>query len=616
MIALKTPTEKMVYCSQGHHNPPGNRFCQTCGQAIQQSVTGEIPSGTVLGDRYRIIKQLGQGGFGRTYLAEDTNRFNEQCVLKEFAPKIHGTYALKKAEELFTREAGVLYKFQHPQIPQFRELSRFKVGTEPPLTPLSKGGESGLFLVQDYVAGQTYRAILTHRQHQGYLFNEAEVLELLRQLLPVLDYIHSQGVIHRDIAPDNLILRSSDQLPVLIDFGGVKEIAATIQQSQSVTGKKTKTPRVSTRVGKLGYAPEEQMLLGQVYPHSDLYAVAVTVLVLLTGKEPQALFDSHNMCWVWQKFVTVSPTLTIVLDKMLSRQKSDRFQSATEVLQALGFCSSGSDLSPPFLEGGSLQPQSIPSPSIPNRAPNLPTQSPEFSQSVSRSAPPTAVSLPPSAVSLPPTAPPQPAHQEVLGLLGKLVLFFAIAIVAGSGGWWLTTRWLQSNHSQNVTNDSIASESDNGTESSEFADKTEAELKAEFQEKRKALGINNQFLIRLVDDQFYAQYPEQKGISLTNKPEDEKLRREWNRIGLELLNKLETLSQPARDQLGKYRRYDFIQWQRDLEHQNLNPQQLPELTDRQFFTWFPDQEEEYFINQPIGQLWYAIGFDQFTALQN
>jgi serine/threonine-protein kinase len=380
-------------------------------------------------------------------------------------PKSHGTYALKKAEELFTREAGVLYKFQHPQIPKFRELSRFNVGSE-----------SGLFLVQDYVAGQTYRAILTHRQHQGYLFKEAEVLDLLRQLLPVLDYIHSQGVIHRDIAPDNLILRSSDQLPVLIDFGGVKEIAATIQQSQSVAGgKKPKTPRVSTRVGKLGYAPEEQMLLGRVYPHSDLYALAVTVLVLLTGKEPQALFDSHNMCWVWQKFVTVSPNLTIVLEKMLVRQQSDRFQSAKEVLQALGFWSSGT-------------------PSIPNPSPNLPTQSPpELSQPVSQPAAPTSVSLPPSAVSLPPTAPPQPSHQEVLGFFGKLLLLLTIAIVAGSGGWWVATRWLQSNHRQNVTHDSIASESDNAAESSELADKTEAELKAELQDKRKALKINQSF---------------------------------------------------------------------------------------------------------------------------
>lgn len=608
MIALKIPTEKMVYCPQGHYNPPGNRFCQTCGQAIQQSVTGEIPSGTVLGDRYRIIKQLGQGGFGRTYLAEDINRFNEQCVLKEFAPKIHGTYALKKAEELFTREAGVLYKFQHPQIPKFRELSRFKVGTE-----------SGLFLVQDYVAGQTYRAILTHRQHQGYLFNETEILELLRQLLPVLDYIHSQGVIHRDIAPDNLIWRSSDQLPVLIDFGGVKEIAATIQQSQSVAGgKKTKTPKVSTRVGKLGYAPEEQMLLGQVYPHSDLYALAVTVLVLLTGKEPQALFDSHNMCWVWQKFVTVSPTLTIVLDKMLVRQQRDRFQSAKEVLQALGFWSSGPDLSPPFLAGGSPLPQSIPSHAICHRSsPNLPTQSlPELSQS----AAPTSVSLPPSAVSLPPTAPstapPQRTNREVWGFLGKLVLFFAIALVAGSGGWWLTTRWLQSDHSQNVTNDSIASESDNAGQSSELADKTEAELKAEFQKKRQALGINNSFLIRLVDDRFYAQYPEQKGRSLTLKPEDENLRREWNRIGLELLGKLETLSQPARDRLGEYRPSDFRQWRQDLQQQNINSQRLTELTDRQFFTWLPDQKESDFINQPIGQIWYAIAFDIFTELPN
>ena len=270
-------------------------------------------------ERYRIVRQLGHGGFGRTYLAEDINRFSEPCVLKEFAPQIQTTYILEKAEELFEREAGVLYKLQHPQIPRFREL--FRVNLD---------GKEYIFLVQDYVEGQTYRALLDARKLEGLQFNEAEVTQMLLQLLPVLEYIHSLGVIHRDISPENLILRSSDWLPVLIDFGGVKQVAATVASQQSSVA-----PIPPTLLGKLGYAPEEQMRLGAAYPHSDLYALAATVLVLLTGKEPQELIDGHTLTWVWRREIRLSPMLGNVLDRMLQPRQSDRYQSAHQVLLAL-----------------------------------------------------------------------------------------------------------------------------------------------------------------------------------------------------------------------------------------------------------------------------------------
>jgi serine/threonine-protein kinase len=206
-----------LYCSKGHENPSGSRFCIQCGENLALPVRQGVYPGLILDERYRVVRQLGQGGFGRTYLAQDLHRFDELCVLKEFAPQVQGSYALQKAEELFEREAGVLYKLQHPQIPKFREL--FQVKQE---------GEGLLFLVQDYVDGQTYHALLDARKRQGLRFNEAEVMQLLLKLLPVLEYIHALGVVHRDISPDNLILRSTDGLPVLIDFGGVKQVAATV----------------------------------------------------------------------------------------------------------------------------------------------------------------------------------------------------------------------------------------------------------------------------------------------------------------------------------------------------------------------------------------------------
>jgi serine/threonine protein kinase len=304
------------FCSKGHENPETNVFCQVCGEKLSPP-TINLVAGAVLEGRYRIVQQIGQGGFGRTYLCEDLNRFNEPCVLKEFAPQVHGTTALDKAKRLFEREANVLYKLQHPQIPKFREL--FQMTTA--------GG--GLFLVQDYVAGHTYRYALNSRLQQGQTFKEDEVRRLLVNILPVLEYTHSLGVIHRDIAPDNLIMRSSDGMPVLIDFGGVKQIAvnAEIQAMGNTEG--------LTRLGKVGYAPSEQMQRGVVSPHSDLYSLAATCLVLLTGQEPTSLLDPQTMKWKWRQAIQLSPDLAGAFDRMLEPQPADRFPAATEVLRAL-----------------------------------------------------------------------------------------------------------------------------------------------------------------------------------------------------------------------------------------------------------------------------------------
>jgi serine/threonine protein kinase, bacterial len=307
----------IIFCSKSHENPSTNIFCQVCGERLSPPAVNSLVSGTVLEGRYRIVQQIGQGGFGRTYLCEDLNRFNEPCVLKEFAPQVHGTNALDKAQKLFEREASVLYQLQHSQIPKFRELFQLTTG----------GG--GLFLVQDYVAGHTYRYALHMRLQQHQTFQEDEVRQLLVSLLPVLEYTHSLGVIHRDIAPDNLIMRASDGMPVLIDFGGVKQIAVN---AEIQVGGNTEA---LTCLGKVGYAPHEQMQRGTVAPHSDLYALAATSLVLLTGEEPTTLIDPHTMTWHWRKFIELQPDLGEVFDRLLQPKPSDRLQSATEVLRIL-----------------------------------------------------------------------------------------------------------------------------------------------------------------------------------------------------------------------------------------------------------------------------------------
>lgn len=300
-----------------------------------------LPLGTVLRQRYLIQQVLGQGGFGRTYLALDQERFNERCVLKEFTVPYQDDALVQKSKTLFEREASTLHQLQHPQVPQF--WAAFE-------------DEQRLFLVQSYIEGQTYRQLLSDRKQQGQTFTEAEILYFLNHLLPVLTYIHERDIIHRDISPENIILqtRSSKSvepqaglpaqgLPVLIDFGAVKEATSHWPLTSAVT-----------RVGKVGYAPPEQLQTGTVYPNSDLYALAATSLALLTGKEPRSLLDGKTLTWQWQSYANISDELAAVLRKMLSVYSGDRYQSAREVLAELQplleRTSSGTQFNPaPFL---------------------------------------------------------------------------------------------------------------------------------------------------------------------------------------------------------------------------------------------------------------------------
>ena len=276
------------------------------------SATSALRDGVILNNRYRIVKQIGRGGFGRAYLAEDTQRYRELCVLKEFAPQVESNDELDQAEDLFEREAGILYRLNHSQIPQFEALLKTRVGT---------GRSLSLFLVQEYVPGESYWQLL---QRYGRL-TETEVTEMILNVLPVLDYIHGADLIHRDISPDNLIFRDRDDKPVLIDFGCVKLAANEVSRCSG---------RSVTLIGKKGYSPNEQIHRGQTMPCSDLYALAATAVVLLTGKQPDRLYNSREAEWEWDR-VEATPHLKKVLKKMLAERPCDRYQSAEQVHQAL-----------------------------------------------------------------------------------------------------------------------------------------------------------------------------------------------------------------------------------------------------------------------------------------
>ncbi|MEO1378540.1 MAG: bifunctional serine/threonine-protein kinase/formylglycine-generating enzyme family protein, partial [Cyanobacteria bacterium J06635_10] len=262
--------------------------------------------------------------------AVDADRLDAPCVIKQFFPQVQGSTARAKAAKLFREEAFRLYDLgeNHWQIP--RLLAFFEQG-------------SSLYLVQEFIEGQTLWDELCDSN-----FDEEKIRGILTDLLPVLNFIHSNNVIHRDIKPENIIRRKSDEKLVLIDFGGAKQVT------------QTSLARQATVLYTIGYAPAEQMA-GFVFPASDLYALGVTCLRLLTQCFPQqdendqfhdSLYDAINGKWLWRKIlqekgIAISEELGQVLDKLVQNLVKDRYQSATEVLEDLN--SSASNKAPGIL---------------------------------------------------------------------------------------------------------------------------------------------------------------------------------------------------------------------------------------------------------------------------
>jgi serine/threonine protein kinase len=270
-----------------------------------------IAPDTLLQQRYRILNLLGEGRFGRTYLAVDRGRGDAYCAIEELAPFAQFSSALVKAKEIFKQEATLLYQLQHAQVPRFWTTVE---------------AQSRLLLIRDYIPGKTYRELLEDRRNVGRTFSESEVCQFLLDILPVIGYIHSKGTIHRDLSPAHIVSRDDDGLPVPIDFGVVKEFANQLQLSPE-------SPQMT--IGQTGYAPIEQLQHGQVYPNSDLYTLGVTAIVLLTGKEPSALFEGDKIDWAWRKWTEIDDGFANVLSRMLSPQPTDRYQSAIEVEEDL-----------------------------------------------------------------------------------------------------------------------------------------------------------------------------------------------------------------------------------------------------------------------------------------
>ena len=265
--------------------------------------------GKKLAGRYTIRKVLGSGGFGETYVANDTQRpGNPACVVKQLRPNSNNPKLFQLARRLFKKEAETLEKLgKHEQIPQL--LAYFEE-------------EQEFYLVQEFIPGQP----LSNELSLGRQMPEFKVITILQELLTILVFVHSHHVIHRDIKPNNIIRRHSDAKLVLIDFGAVKEVSQLADEGH--TG-------MTVSIGTQGYMPNEQCA-GNPRFNSDLYAVGMIGIQALTGLLPSQLTQDKSTGEIpWKHRAQVSYALAGVLNKMVRYDFRDRYQSATEALQAL-----------------------------------------------------------------------------------------------------------------------------------------------------------------------------------------------------------------------------------------------------------------------------------------
>lgn len=294
-----------------HSKPIKRRFCANCGMPLfleERFVTLKL-----------LVPESERGGFGRTFLGQDL-KYPHCRVIKQLHPKVSPSESqLEDIERLFRLEARVLGKLTHSQIPRAWSFVQLEAPSDlQESTAQLYQKQTFFYLVQDFIEGQN----LAQELKQKGQFSESKIVEIMMQMLDVLNYVHGQGVIHRDIKPSNIMRKSNSNTLYLIDFGAVKQVVVTgVPTAQSVV------------IGTPDFAPPEQMMGKPVSASSDLYSLAATCVSLLAGKEAQEIRKYDT--WNWRKYANVNPQLADILDKMLSYQLYDRYQSALEVINAL-----------------------------------------------------------------------------------------------------------------------------------------------------------------------------------------------------------------------------------------------------------------------------------------
>jgi ABC-type branched-subunit amino acid transport system substrate-binding protein/serine/threonine protein kinase len=317
-----------IYCTRLYCEQPLNSFVDLDDSKLLETATqqhcGNCGMPLVLEGRYVPLKLLQHDELSTIFLGRDLHAPElRYCTIDrlQLDPSFNPSQ-IEIATKIFDREVKVLGKLgEHPKIPRLLDSLEI-IAPVAPDRPLEKF----LYLVQEYIDGETLDAILLA---QGK-FTEAEVIVVLREVARILEFVHFQGSIHRNIKPAKIIRDSLGKI-YLTDFGAVKQINT---ETGDITG--DLSPRKSKSGFRLEYTLSNQYLRPEIYPSSDLYSLAVTCINLLTGKPPNDLFNIDTNTWNWRTpDLQVSDYLVDILDRMLQQLPTDRFGSARDVLDAL-----------------------------------------------------------------------------------------------------------------------------------------------------------------------------------------------------------------------------------------------------------------------------------------
>ena len=623
-----------------------------------------------LGDRYRVVKPLGDAK-GQTYLARDTEQDDELCVVKSLMSPVQDATLLEEAKLRFEQTIEVLHQLDHPQLPKFKQVLD--------VSALSGAGGQ-IFLVQDYAPGPSYQSLLQDRKQVGGRFHEVEINQLLYQLLPVLSYLHERNMFHRDICPENIILRQTDGLPVLVSFGSVKALAASVRSQLGIEG--------VAEIGKEGYIPPEQVGKGSADATTDLYGLAATLLVLANGEKATALRDENG---IWIGFENLSPQLSQVLRRMLSPDSDKRFASADDVLSALQVASAkGYEETTTFGNtpldgepGASMPGTSMYSGAVPiglaggigaasgaiaagmTEVTGYDTEgfsaegydaegySREDYETANYAEGPiiedaaidttvepiggTEVINPMSPITPTVENPANAAEtyepdidDEITAKEGDKQALIGLVALLGTAGllllFFLPRLGLFPFGNRTQTADSNGQRISSGQSQlrdGEFYPEEQAR-RSEIVARREELGISEETFNGIVNELFYQEYP----VLLTSGPDggiktlstdgtDEPMRIRWDHIAIELLDNLQdNLSSQSINGIGTYTGDSRDDWRSRLASTNVPERALEDLAAARFFRLYPEQEGRDFISQPIGQIYYAIGDDLSRSIAN
>ncbi|MBD2580112.1 serine/threonine-protein kinase [Oscillatoria sp. FACHB-1406] len=545
-----------------------------------------IQSGEIIGDRYCILYELGRGRWSQTYLVREREGKCERGVLKLFTPVLPGGEAAAKATVRFENAARKLSRLQHPQLSKLKHFF-----------PTSFRDRKSWCCVYECVEGLNYQEFLQLRWQHGRRFKEEEVIELLRQSLPILVYLHQKGMIHGDLALENIMQRQADKQTVFIDFGAFKQLVAILNPSDK---------KKRFYGGMAGYDAPERLRAGTAGPQSDLYALGAIAIALLSAREPQQLRNPESFSWDWSQ-IPASADFQEILQRMLAPESSDRFSDAGTTLEAVRalLWEPQSEAEPIALTQATVaepialtqatvaEPialtQETVAPEIHVPPPSLVPSSLSEESEVPRTDSETDKSIEESLASalFSIEKPKSEPSSEVVSTVGShksrsrsvttsrqvvrfqrsrvlvnLALVCAYSLGSGTAGWWASRLWIDRNAQL------LASEGEGRVSQSKALNflpaddpepepeaslpEAERERKLALRDRRLRSGLNYEFFTQLTNEFFWDTYPSQTGKTPSLAPEDSVWRERWDTIGTDAIARLEFLSLSARQRLGRY----------------------------------------------------------------